>query len=71
MTTYEIFHQRFCEVFGESGMTINEFAERTAIPYRKIKRYFNEKAPGARDLIRIACVLSVRVDYLLGLSDEK
>ena len=66
----EIFQQRLKAERQSSGLTQRHMAERLNIAHPSYIRYENGKAePSLENLVKIAEIFDVSVDYLLGRAD--
>lgn len=63
---------RLKELLQEADMTQRELADRTGITEAAVSRYVNgTREPRGEALVRIASVLGVTTDYLLGASQAR
>lgn len=63
---------RMSEVLQSKGMTQRELAEKTGLTEVSISRYMTgRRQPVAENIIKLATVLDISTDYLLGLSSTK
>lgn len=66
-----IFSKRLKYVLGMKQMTQTELSNKIGVNKSTVSRYISGKAiPGIDDLIKIAKILEVSSDYLLGLNNE-
>ena len=68
----EQFRERLTEYVMQSNLTRAEIAKRAHIAPSTLSAYLSGKAlPSVSVLARLKAVLGLRVDYLLGLTDER
>ena len=66
------FSNRLIEQLGDMDLSIRDLSKETGIHHNMLYRYINNKAePGLDKLVKIALVLDVSIDWLVGLSDSK
>ena len=64
--------ERLNKAVTESGIGLNELSRRTGIGTHTLRTYFNgEYNPKADNLAKLAIVLNVSTDWLLGISTKK
>lgn len=71
MSEWTIFGERLKKQLEECGMTYRELAEKVGLSVPTICRFVNcETVPRATELLKIANVLGVNCNYLLGVIDD-
>lgn len=65
------FSERLQQATFDSGLTNTEICKRARIDRNSLFNYISGFMPVSDKLARLAVVLNVSTDYLLGLSDEK
>lgn len=70
--TVEGLNEKLNIAIYESGLDLSEICKRAKISRHMLWQYrFYSVTPGALALARLAVVLNVSADYLLGISDKK
>lgn len=68
---YEVFRDRLEALLKSNGIMKKDLAKQVGISPASLSRYFTmNRDPELRYIMRIATVLGVSIDWLLGLSDE-
>jgi len=67
----EGFDGRLLKAIGNKGMTNSQVCQNTGITWNSMNCYINEKQmPSCENLVKLAKLLDVSTDYLLGLEGE-
>lgn len=65
------FGERLTALREERGLKRPAFAEMLGIPYTTLRNYEkDEREPGSKMLVKIASVLNISVDCLIGIEDN-